>query len=75
MHLQTLVDLLFFFFTSLHGLWDLSFLTRNGTQVPAVKVPSPKHWTTWELPPVAYFSVILFSMHRRELVTDQVNLV
>ena len=27
-------------------LWDLSFPTRNWTQVRTVKAPSPNHWTT-----------------------------
>ena len=32
------------------GLWDLSSPTRNRTLVPAVKAPSPNHWTTREFP-------------------------
>ena len=31
---------------SLHGLWDLSFLTRGWTQAIVVKVLSSNHWTT-----------------------------
>ena len=34
----------------LHNLWDLSSLTRDGTWTPAVKVPSPNHWTTRDFP-------------------------
>nr|XP_058893233.1 rhomboid domain-containing protein 2 isoform X3 [Kogia breviceps] len=34
-----------------HGLQDdLSSLTRDRTQVPTVKVPSPNHWTAREFP-------------------------
>ena len=39
-----------FILAVLCGLWDLSFLTRDWTQVSAVKAPNPKHWTTREFP-------------------------
>ena len=42
--------LLLLFFGSAGSLWDLSSLTRDQTQATAVKVPSPNHWTTRELP-------------------------
>ena len=38
----------FFFFAMPRGLWDLSSPTRDRTQAPAVKAPSPNHWTTRE---------------------------
>ena len=34
----------------LHSLWDLSYPTRDQTNVPAVKVPSLNLWTTMEFP-------------------------
>ena len=34
----------------LHSLRDLSSLTRDQTQAPAVKAPNPNHWTTREFP-------------------------
>ena len=37
------------------GMWDLSSLTRNQTYAPAVEVQSLNHWTTREVPFVAYF--------------------
>ena len=40
----------FFFFATASGLQDLSFWIRDQTQAPAVKVLSPSHWTTRELP-------------------------
>ena len=39
------------------GLWDLSSQTRHRTQAPAVKAPSPNHWTTKEF--LSKFSFIL----------------
>ena len=33
-----------------YSLQDLSSLTRDWTQVPAMKAPSPIHWTTREFP-------------------------
>ena len=32
------------------NLQDLSSLTRDGTQAPAVRAPSPNHWTAREFP-------------------------
>ena len=42
----------FFFFwpCCLCGMGDLSSLTRGRTPAPAVRVPSPNHWTTREFP-------------------------
>ena len=39
-----------FILAVLCGVWDLSFLTRDWTQVSAVKAPNPNHWTTREFP-------------------------
>ena len=47
--LQVFIDFFFFpvfFWPRPWGLWDLSFPTRNKTQVRAVKAPSLNHWTT-----------------------------
>ena len=41
---------LFFFLAAQHSLHDLSSPTRDQTQVSAVKLLNPKHWTTRELP-------------------------
>ena len=41
------------------GLQDLSSLTRDQTQAPAVKVPSPNHWTTKEFPFFFFFRPFL----------------
>ena len=40
----------FYILVTLCGLQDLSSLTRDQTQAPAVKAPSPNHWTTREFP-------------------------
>ena len=40
----------FYFFATLHGLWDLSSLTRDWTWAPAVRAPSPNHWTAKKFP-------------------------
>ena len=37
---------MYIFLATLMRLWDLSFPTRNWTQVRRVKAPSPNHWTT-----------------------------
>ena len=42
--------LLFFLLARLHGLWVLSFPTRDWTQVTPVKGQGPNHWTTREFP-------------------------
>ena len=39
-----------YFLTVLYGLHDLSFLTRDWTEAPAVKAPKANHWTTREFP-------------------------
>ena len=41
---------LFIYLAMLHSLWDPSSPTRDRTWVPAVKAPSPNHWTTREFP-------------------------
>ena len=41
---------LFIFLATPHGMWDLSFLTRNGTGTPVVEAQSPNCWTTREVP-------------------------
>ena len=54
------------------GLWDLSSLTRNRTQAPAVKARSPDHRTAGEFPSLFYQNgflwpfiiiIILFKLH------------
>ena len=40
----------FFWGAALHGMRDLSSLTREQTPGPAVKVLSPNHWTGREFP-------------------------
>ena len=44
-----------FYFTEPRDLWDLSSLTRDRTQVLAVKQASPNHWTAKEVSHLAYF--------------------
>ena len=41
------------------GLQGISFPIRDRTQAPAVKAPSPKHWTAREFPGCIFWSVIL----------------
>ena len=48
---------LFFFFASLPGLQNLRSLTRHQTGAPAVKVPSPNHWTTKEWANIVSFTL------------------
>ena len=38
---------------SLHGLWDLNFLTRGWTQAIVVKVLGSNHWITRDFPRLA----------------------
>ena len=38
----------FFFLAASRGLWDLSSPTRDLTQAPAVRAPSPNPWTARE---------------------------
>ena len=45
----------FSFLAVLHSLWDLSSPTREWTQVPAVKAPSPHHWPTKVFHTPAFF--------------------
>ena len=42
--------LLLLFLARLHGVWVLSFPTRDWTQVTPVKGQDPNHWTTREFP-------------------------
>ena len=44
---RNMIDFVFFLAT-LHGLQNLSFLTRNWTLASAAKAPSPNHWITRE---------------------------
>ena len=44
----------FFFLPALGGLQDLTSLTKDPTLAPAVKAPSPNHWTAREFP-VTFF--------------------
>ena len=46
----SLVFLFFFFSVVPHGLWDLSSLTRDQTQAPAVEAQSPDQRTAREFP-------------------------
>ena len=39
----------FFFFGHRCGFWDISSLTKDGTQATAVKAWNPNHQTTMEL--------------------------
>ena len=41
----------FFFFATLHSVWDLNSPTRDQTWDPSVKAPSPNRWTAREFPP------------------------
>ena len=43
---KKIIIIIILFFTMLHGLWDLSSLTKDRTCVPAVEVLSLHHWTT-----------------------------
>ena len=45
----------FFFLAAPSCLWDLSSLSRNQTQAPAVEAQSLNHWTTREVPPMPLF--------------------
>ena len=36
-------------------MWDLSSLTRDRTQAPALEVQSPNHWTSKEVPQFTFF--------------------
>ena len=45
---------LFFFLATLHGMQDLSSLTRDWTVSPSVEVQSPNHWTAREFPGVSF---------------------
>ena len=40
----------FLFLASLHGIQDLSSLTRDRTHAPAVEAQSVNHWTAREVP-------------------------
>ena len=49
----------FFFLAALRGLRDLSSPTRDWTWAPAVKAPSPNHWTARDFPPCLFFFKVL----------------
>ena len=40
----------FHFLAALHGLWDLSFLTRDRTSALAVKALNSSHWAARKFP-------------------------
>ena len=40
----------FFFFATLCRIWDLSFLTRDGTPSSVAEAQSPSHWTARDVP-------------------------
>ena len=46
--LLLIIRLRLFYLAPQLSLWNLSSLTRDQTQAPAVEVQSPKHWTTRE---------------------------
>ena len=39
----------FFFLAMLHGMWDLSFRTRDGPLLPAVETQNLNHWLAREV--------------------------
>ena len=43
-------SIFFHLLATLHGWWDLSSPTGDGTQAIVVKAPNPNHWTTREFP-------------------------
>ena len=45
----------------LQGMWDLSFPTRDQTQVLCIGRQIPHHWTTRKVPSFLFFSLHLFS--------------
>ena len=52
-------DLIFYLTAQIKkDLWDLSSLTKDWTRDPAVKAPSPNHWTTRESPPLSFLTQI-----------------
>ena len=53
----------------MHGMWVLSFQTRDGTHAPAMEGQSPNHWTTSEVHHtfLCLFSSVQFS---RSVVSD-----
>ena len=53
----------YYYLAELCSLWDLSSLTRDQTEAPAVKAPSPNPWTARELPVPIYYEVVLLRMH------------
>ena len=46
----SLASLFVCFLATLHGMWDLSSLTRDQSYNPALAAQSPNHWTAKEVP-------------------------
>ena len=53
--------LVFWFFWP-QGRWDLSSLTRDQTHTPCIWRQSLNHWTSREVPPLSFASVVLESL-------------
>ena len=80
-HLPSSMPLTFFLAT-LHGLQDLSSLTKDQTCAPAVEVHSPNHWTAREFLSQSLFklqnmnynakNVSLLSLSRKNLLSLEV---
>ena len=59
-----------FFLATLHGLQDLSSLTKDQTCAPAVEVHSPNHWTARE-----FLSQSLFKLQNMNYNAKNVSLL
>ena len=64
-HFKTGILFYLFIYLWLRSLQDLSSLIRDSTQATAVKAPSPKHWTTRELPGIVFLSHLGFLIRRQ----------
>ena len=60
---------IFFFLATLCSLQDLSSLTRDWTPAPAMKAPSPNHWTSREFPEFHLFwsQIVILQINQKEL--------
>ena len=47
-----------FFLAAPHGMWDLSFPTRDWTSAPALEAQSLNHWTAREVPIKPFFKAL-----------------
>ena len=67
----------FFFFLAMPlGTWDLSSSTRDRTHAPCVDVQSLNHWTTKEVPRVAYVEVThSATLHHLFFCTQMLNAI